>query len=116
MKPSERDIAYFQTVEALKRQSASPMVGDFVRLKDGRLKRIAHIWGDGDIQLCDGGSFYLNASGSCSMSGSLDSSLQLQLELVGVHRGLCWRFADGIAGAGRGVDFVIDFNLFTEVA
>ena len=115
MKPSERDIAYFQTVEALKRQSASPVVGDFVRLKNGRLKRIAHIWDDGDIQLCDGGSFYLNSSGSCSMSGSLDSSFPLRLSLVGVQRGSCWCFGDGIAGAGRGVSSEIDFNLFAEV-
>lgn len=116
MQPTQRDLDKFKEIEDKKRDINHPVTGDFVELKDGTIERIAHIWDDGDIQFMDGnGSFFLCNNGSCSMSGSLKSGVQLELEKVGTKEGYCWFFSNGIQGMGRGTTNTIQFNLFREV-
>lgn len=46
-----------------------PLVGDFVELPDGSLRRISVIHQDGDLQLSGEGSFNITTDGICDYSG-----------------------------------------------
>lgn len=93
--------------------------GDFLKLKDGTLRRIAHHWGDG-VQPSSGngdnGSFYLGR-GYCSYSGGLDSLIPIeQFKPTGeTMMGRVWIFHRDFWGAGRGVYAKTPFRVFEEI-
>ena len=62
-----------------------PQVGDYIFFKD-ITRRIAQVCFDGDVQTCDGGSFYLG-NGGAKMSESLYPSLKI--DLLASTRYLC---------------------------
>ena len=82
----ERDQAIYDNRQAafLDRKSESDIrQGDFIRFKDGALKRVAHVWKDiegfeDSVQPTsargNSGSFYIGG-GWASFSGALDSSI-----------------------------------------
>jgi hypothetical protein len=89
-------------------QLTGPLVGDFVYLTAGDLRRFTHDWGD-ELQttIADNidTSFYLGADGHMSFSGSLDPSIpKARLRKRSeVREASCWFFHHGSAGAYRGV-------------
>lgn len=95
-----------------------PRVGDFVIMRDGRLSRFTHDWGD-TIQTMwhDGpGSFYF-AGWYCSYSGGLDPGVNTS-ELVDtgeLRDGLVWFFHHGESGAHRGVSCAIPCRVYRHV-
>jgi hypothetical protein len=65
-----RDEQILQKRIQIRQEESDIQVGDFVRLLDGTIKRVAHDWGD-RVQLTNGigsGSFYLG-NGYTSYSG-----------------------------------------------
>ena len=96
-----------------------PRVGDWVRRQDGAETRITHHWGD---RVQDGGhaagQFYLLGTGHLSYSGALDPSVAgEQLRLTGeTRRGLVWFFDRDYPGAGRGVEFWVDEQVYAVLS
>lgn len=111
------DIEMFYNIESIKRDVEYAVVGDFVELKNGSIERIAHVWSTNEFQFESGiGNFNLNKSGSCSMSGSLNQSVVMNLKkLEKTHKGKCWIFSEGKANRGNSVYHKIEFNLFKEI-
>lgn len=98
-------------------------VGDWIREKDGRMTRTTYDWnetGEDTETIQHGGSefggYYLGA-GYISYSGSLDSGFKKnQLRDTGeVKNGRVWVFKDDFWGAGRGVDYTVQFRVFEVV-
>jgi hypothetical protein len=93
-------------------------VGDFLRLKDGTLARVAYHWGHCVQPSCSrhSGSFYL-ADGYVSYSGGLDASISItEFRLTGeTDCGLVWIFHRNFIGAGRGVDAVVPFRVYEQI-
>lgn len=92
-------------------------VGDYLKLPHGIYTRFTHEW---EHTIQTGGyscSFYLSKDGFCSYSGGLDSGVKKSdLRLTSeVKKGFIWFFDGDIAGAGRGVDFEIDFRVFEPI-
>lgn len=91
--------------------------------KNGRMTRATHDWnepGEDTETIQHGGSefggYYLGA-GYISYSGSLDSGIKKnQLHDTGeVKNGRVWVFKDDFWGAGRGVDYTVQFRVFEVV-
>jgi len=79
----------------------------------GLFTRFTHAWDD-TIQTGGGqGGFYLG-NGYISYSGSLDSGVKYSdIEQTSeVKAGSIWFFDKGISGAGRGVDYTMNFRVF----
>lgn len=93
-----------------------PRVGDFVRYRDGRMERVAHLWDTG-LQP-GGGSFYLgeNLGGRAyiSMSGGLDPTMPYDAFTLTTETklGSVWFFDKDVSGAGRGVDYYVPFRVY----
>src|SRR5689334_8966031 len=91
-------------------------VGDFIRMKDGSERRIAHRWDD-RVQTTDHGSFYLGAGGM-SFSGGLDSAIPLDRVRL-IHHigrlGRVWFFHHDQWRAHSGVHGWLDFRVYEEV-
>lgn len=101
---------------AKRAELVEPQTGDFIRFSDG-YGRIAYVWPDQAQVECPKfgrGSYHLNESGGCSMSGALDPGVKLKrLTLADETReGQVWVFHHGFAGAGRGRDFSADFRVW----
>jgi hypothetical protein len=93
--------------------------GDFLKLKDGTLRRIAYHWGNGvqpSSGTGDNGSFYLG-NGYCSYSGGLDPSIPVEKFKVTseVILGRVWIFHEDSAGAGRGIYARLPFRVYEEI-
>jgi len=122
-----------QRVAILAGRHEDPIVGDFVRMLDGTLRRFTHRWSEG-LQTTvptlregaePGGSFYLG-HGYVSYSGSLDSTVPLtQLELTNETRpGWVWFFHHDHHTAffhhdhhtaHNGVDVPVEFRVYRQV-
>ena len=89
-----------------------PKVGEFLKF-EGEYVRFTHDWED-SLQTGEGDSFYLNCCGRLSYSGSLNHGVQMDvLEVTKERRkGKVWFFDKDIAGAGRGVDFLVPFRVW----
>lgn len=102
-----------KTREAEYNKRKGPRVGDYLLMPYGLYTRFTHKW-DETIQTGGGsGSYYLGGS-YISYSGGLDSGVKLSdIEDTGETKpGHVWFFDQGISGANRGVDFMIDFRVF----
>lgn len=93
-----------------------PRVGDFIRMRDGRLQRFSHAWDDG-IQTSDGGSFYFFGIG-VSFSGGLNPSIPYEtiVQSEGPHQGRFWMFHHGHSQAHNGVSFTMPCRFYVETA
>ena len=99
-----------------------PREGDWVKHLDGKYTRITYIWHfdnePNHIQTGGyyGGQFHLNWR-HISYSGGLDPGIpETTLKLTReTKEGRVWLFKDGFWGAGRGVDFDMDFRVYEEV-
>lgn len=93
-------------------------VGDFLRLKNGTLARVANHWGHCVQPSCGrhSGSFYL-ADGHVSFSGALEASIPVtEFRPTGeTDRGLVWIFHRDVMGADRGVDAMAPFRVYEQV-
>lgn len=89
-----------------------PRVGDYVRLDDGSLARIAKIT-DHYFQL-GVGSFYLHGRDGCSFSGTLypPHPHRCLKATPGTKDGLIWFFSANEAKANNGVDYEIELRIF----
>lgn len=99
-------------------RKGAPRIGDFVRLPDGRAKRVAHVWEDGRIQLCVSGSFYLgktiDGEACVDMSGGLDYPVSGD-RIVPTEEtmdGSIWIFDRDHPGAHRDVTFLVPFRVY----
>ena len=90
-----------------------PRVGDFCEMPDGRTMRFSHDWGD-DIQISEGGTYYLERNGGVSMSGGLEPGVsKLKIEDTGETRpGWFWFFHHDHSMAHNGVDFQTACRVF----
>ena len=93
-------------------------VGDYVKHK-GKYTRVTYIW-EHDGQAQTGGSklsSYHLGNGYTSYSGGLDSGHNIKnLKLTKEKRlGQVWIWDRGLAGGGRGVDFMMQFKVFKVV-
>lgn len=93
-----------------------PLVGDFVRMLDGTLRRFAHDWGD-DIQptTSEGsGSFYLCQSGHGDHSGSLHNAIPKNKLVREPYKleGAFWFFHHDCAGGNQGVRCLVGCQVF----
>lgn len=117
----EKDLAYVKAALELRFEKTVPLVGDFVKMPDGKIQRFAHDWDD-SLQTCEGDSFYLYKSGLASMSGGLNPSIPLNQIVVIPEQmqGSFWTFHHGYAEAHNGVYFKIPcrvwcYNLVSEI-
>lgn len=89
-------------------------VGDYLLLPHGEYTRFTHLWED-SIQTggSSGGQYYFG-TGYLSYSGGLDSGVKLKdiEQTEEIKKGWIWFFDRNISGAGRGVNFEIDFKVF----
>lgn len=112
-----KDISILDKRQAAVYNRTTPAVGDWVRLKTGRIDRINTIHEDGDIQVGEKGSFYLFHGGGCSYSG-LGGELIENINLKATEKykyGECWIFSGNESGAGRGVSNVVKFKVWDEI-
>jgi hypothetical protein len=95
----------------------TPVVGDFIKMPDGSLHRIAHVWSDNSVQPTIIGpgninSFFMYENGYSSYSGGLKQSVSIDSTPIGAKHGIFWMFDLNIPGAGRGVDFEVRVNIW----
>ena len=102
---------------AKRRNLVGPLVGDFVRLTNGDMRRFTHDWGD-DIQItiaenCDS-SFHLSNDGSSDFSGSLDSAiLKIQIKSTDEFKdGSFWFFSHCEVKAHNGVHVMVPCRVY----
>ena len=121
-KLDEKDLAYVKAALELRLAEKVPLVGDFVKMPDGKIERFSYDWGD-SLQTCECGSFYLYKSGNVSMSGALNPSIPLNQIVVIPEQmeGSFWAFHHNHATAHNGVYFKIPvkvwcYNPVTEIA
>ena len=112
---NSKDVELFKERAAKRVQITTMEEGDFLMFNDGTVKRVANVVCN-RVQPCDSGSFYLNDSGTCTMSGSLDSSIPQNIfEVTEEFKdGSCWLFSENRAGAGRGVYSQIPFRVWKQ--
>lgn len=103
----ETDAAYLAAAIEARQSRARMLVGDFVTMPDGAIKRVAYDWGDA-FQLTRGGSFYLTKMGGASMSGGLEPSIPAGAfeRTDATMLGRFWFFHHDRSGPGRGIDVV----------
>ena len=89
-----------------------PQVGDWIRLEDGTLTRMAYDWED-RIQRTEtemDGSFHLSENGAGSHSGSLSSDVIQKSDLVNtgeMKEGGFWFFSEGRQRTHNGVNVTV---------
>ena len=76
IRPDSRDQAILEERRQAYDAKTGPMVGDWVRFRDGSLHRFSHNWGD-SLQTSPGGSWYLGPDGFAGFSGALDPGIPL---------------------------------------
>ena len=108
----KRDFNLLQEYAANMREGLK--VGDFLRLPDGQAVIFSHIWEDGLCQTTPGGSIHLSRSGGLSYSGGLDSGVKVEdlIKTEETKPGLIWFWHEGSAGADRGVNAYVNFNVW----
>lgn len=119
----DRDRAIIAERLAALDKVAGPRVGDFIRVPDGRLTRIAYVWDlspdDDKVQTVgaytEGGSFYLGA-GYTSYSGGLWPGMPRSAlrETDETRDGSVWIFHHDVWGAGRGVHTTVPFRVWAS--
>lgn len=89
-----------------------PTVGDYVLFKDGRRRRISHVWDD-SVQTSDGGSWYISDN-AVSFSGGLFPCVKKEtLSLVNTKEtGIFWFFSHDEWRANNGVHCYIDCRVW----
>ena len=97
-----------------------PRIGDFIRMKNGELRRFTYRWPEG-IQTTwkgESGSFYLDKEGYVSYSGSLESQIPFsRIRDTGQFReGAFWFFHHGFQQAFHGVDCRAPCRVYEEIA
>lgn len=117
----EKDLYYVKAALELRSAKTVPLVGDFVKMPDGKIERFSHDWGD-RLQTCEGGSFYLNASGRAGFSGALNPSIPVSqiMAIPEQMEGNFWTFHHDYAEAHNDVYFKIPckvwcYNPVTEI-
>ncbi len=115
----ERDQVILAERMAALNERPEPRVGDFVRFADGVLRRFSYHWHDGadwdgGYQTSDGGTYYLGED-YVSMSGGLHSPIPTATltRTDETREGTVWFFHHNHRGAGRGVDTVATFRVYT---
>ena len=109
----DHDQVMADICKASRNKRRGPRIGDFVDMPDGRTMRFSHDWGD-DIQISEGGSYYLMASGGVSMSGGLEPAID-KAKLTKTRRaqpGTFWFFHHGHSRAHNGVYFQIPCRVY----
>ena len=114
-----RNAEHIETRRVAKATRPGPDVGDYIRMKDGTLRRFTHKWDDG-IQVTvrgQSGSFYMLTNGAASYSGSLDPSVPMNKirRTDETALGTFWFFDGERSGAGRGIDCAIPCRVFEEM-
>jgi hypothetical protein len=117
IKAAQKDLKMFRErmLEYDKSPSDKPRVGDFIWMgkKQGWM-RFAYDWAPhGGIQICYDGSFYLG-NGYCSMSGSLEPSID-HSRIVPTDQtklGRCWAPHNGYLEGGSGIYMKMPFRVF----
>jgi len=98
-------------------QKPGPRVGDYLKIGD-KYTRFTHKWDD-KIQTGGGvyGSYYMGG-GYSSYSGGLHPGINLTdiKKTDEVKQGQVWFFDKDVAGAGRGVYFMIDCSVYVPNA
>lgn len=118
---TERDQGRARAFAAARAAQPRIAVGDIIHRANGTVDRASHVWPHG-VQPGKG-SFHAfvgregGTDGGANMSGGLDPSIPFgRLELTSdVAPATFWFFRDGIAGAGRGVDFRVPVKVWREV-
>lgn len=112
----ERDADILHERTKRRETRTGPRIGDFIRMLDGRLMRFSHDWGD-DIQISEGGSFYLSEGGGLSFSGGLEPPiLKSTIVDTGEQRdGWVWFFHHGVSGAHRGVRCALPCRVYRQI-
>lgn len=91
-------------------------VGDYLLKPDGKYTRFTYFWEcDGQMQTggSSGNAYYLG-NGYLDYSGSLNSGLNINCleQTKELKAGQVWFFKDNRAGAGRGINFSMNFRVF----
>lgn len=109
----DRNVAIFNERVAAYDKKPGARVGDYLILPYGLCTRFTHKWDDHIQTGGNSSSFYLG-NGYISYSGGLDSGVKLSdIELTDeVKSGMIWFFDKDISGAGRGVNFEMNFRVF----
>lgn len=100
----------------------APRVGDFIRMRDGTLRRFTHDWGDGmqttvgDKHPCTGDASFYFGDGYMSFSGALDPAIPLQqIESTDeIQLGSVWFFHHNETRAHNGVYTKIPFRVYRQ--
>ncbi len=113
---AKKDLERFDTIQINRLSANHPLVGDYIRRKDGRLTKIGFIIND-LLQDTTGGSFHVSLSGYGSYSGGFTMDIlnvNCLEKTVDVKPLLCWTFSNGYAGGNRGVYEYINVRVWKE--
>jgi len=108
----ERDQTIFEERQAAFMARTEPKQGDFIRFRNGTIKRIAHVWTDQEgraesIQptMYKGDSSFYLGEGYMSFSGSLNSGIDASrfTRTNETMLGAAWFFHHDLARASNGV-------------
>lgn len=114
------DLEEFQRRQDAIRKRTEVAQGDWLLTLDGSYERITVASSSSKyIQIGGyfGSSVYINSNGRGSYSGGCGR----QLETAAIQPtpdykpACCWLFHEGSSGAGRGVNYVLDFKVWKEV-
>ena len=116
-KLDERDQKIMDERQAAFLARTEPKQGDFIRFKDGTVKRIAHVWTDENgkathIQptMYNGDSSFYMGEGYMSFSGSLNPSIDAAkfTRTNEIMQGWAWFFHHDFATAHNGIDVLVN--------
>ncbi len=108
----DRNVERFNGLVDTYNKKKGVRIGDFIRLPYGIFVRVCHIWPD-SLQTCSDGSFHLSGN-YASYSGGLDSGVKVS-DIVPTNEtreGRVWIWKDGMSGANRGLDMMMNFRVF----
>lgn len=100
-----KDKSIYQERLSAYEKLSTPVCGDWVRFAGGELRLISHIWFDEKVQTSEYGSLYLQPTGECSFSGSLNQAIPMSdFKLLPERREQrVWFFHHNIPCGGGGV-------------
>ena len=117
----EIDSGILAARATLRNRFPGPRVGDFIRMRDGSLRRFTHDWGDGIQVTCTGkglggGRFYLDNHGRADYSGALDPAIPTAkiAPTSETMLGAFWFFRHNSARAHNGVDVEAVCRVYRE--
>jgi len=117
----ERDAQILKQRIAMWAEIQGPRVGDFVKMKDGTLRRFTHDWGDdiqttvGPVHPCSGDASFYFGGDYMSFSGSLDHAIpKSSLREIGEQEGGAWFFHHNEMRAHNGVSVRVPFRVYEQ--